>query len=83
MVVWFLLLDAVLLALCEDRCEEVLPELVRLHEEDGTSAVERRGRELGLEVQDDRGGGATIVLTEDGKPFATISTISSNAFCNH
>jgi hypothetical protein len=71
----------------DTRCEKVLPEFERLHQSGGVEAVERRARDLGLEVKDQtmvvgysRTG--SVVITDDGKPFATIYATGSNAFCD-
>ncbi len=69
------------------RCEAHLPELKQLYTTGGAAAVQRRAQDLGLEAKDETEpyGGSTrigrIVITEDGKPWATIWTLTSEAYC--
>jgi hypothetical protein len=67
------------------RCAEVLPELKRLFAAADASALKRRADELGLEVRKMTSGRYStrekIVITDDGKPFATIWTFTGDAAC--
>jgi hypothetical protein len=70
------------------RCEELLAELKNLYKTGGVSAVERRAHDLGLEVTDQTEAYSRsarigrVVITEDGEPFATIWTLTSDAYCD-
>ena len=68
------------------RCEELLPELKSHYATGGISAVEQRAGDLGLEVKDLTYGGPVrlgrIVVTDEGKPFATIWASAPDAYCN-
>lgn len=70
------------------RCEEFLPELKARYATGGVAAVQKRAHNLGLEVEDETESltGSTrvgrIVVTEDGKPFATLWASTQEAYCN-
>lgn len=70
----------------DDRCEAVLQELRKLYAAGGVSAVRERADDLGLEIDDrtrDRyAPGGQIVITEDGRPFATIWAVNSEGHCD-
>ncbi|GLZ09396.1 hypothetical protein Acsp03_68620 [Actinomadura sp. NBRC 104412] len=63
------------------RCEKVLAELENVAETGGASAVERRARELGLDVRDGPALSGRLTITDDGEPFASVPANGSKGYC--